>query len=127
MITTGDIATILALDLEPFGITIYKDGTIPEGELLEERITITPKEPVPGTYWIKNFVEVNFCVPDVEGLANIERLTELERQAGGIRSVSVFDGSPYRYSVHTAFQVKDLALKCHFVNIKVLFEILNVK
>ena len=108
MIVTGDIETILVRDLKPFGIPTYKKDAIPEGEVTEERITVIPKEPKPGTYWIKGFVEVNFCVPDINGMANKSRLTELERQA----------------STH---QERDVPLKCHFVNVKIMFEILNVR
>nr|DAN18522.1 MAG TPA: hypothetical protein [Bacteriophage sp.] len=127
MIVTGDIETILVRDLKPFGIPTYKKDAIPEGEVTEERITVIPKEPKPGTYWIKGFVEVNFCVPDINGMANKKRLTELERQASGLRSVSSFDGSIYRYKVYSTHQEKDAPLKCHFVNVKIMFEILNVR
>ena len=49
MIVTGDIETILVRDLKPFGIPTYKKDAIPEGEVTEERITVIPKEPKPGT------------------------------------------------------------------------------
>lgn len=127
MITTGDIATILVNDLKSFGIVTYKKGAIPEGKITQERINVIPKEPKPGTYWVKDFVEVNFCVPDIDGLANTKRLTELEREAAGLRSVSSFDGSTYRYKVYSTNQEKDTALECHFVNVKILFEVLNVR
>lgn len=127
MITTGDIATIFMKDLKSFGIPTYKKGAIPEGKVLAERITIFPKEPKPSRYWKKGFVEVNFCVPDVNGMANTKRLTELERQASGLRSVSSFDGSTYRYKVYSTSQEEDAPLECHFVNVKILFEILNVR
>lgn len=127
MIVTGDIETILVRDLKPFGIPTYKKDAIPEEEVTEERITVIPKEPKPGIYWIKRFVEVNFCVPDINGMADKSRLTELERQVSGLRSVSSFDGSTYRYKVYSTNQEKDAPLKCHFVNVKIMFEILNVR
>lgn len=126
MITTGDIATILVNDLKPFGIVTYKKGAIPEGKVTAERITVIPKEPKPGTYWVKGFVEVNFCVPDIGGMANTKRLNELQRKAAGMRSVSSFDGSTYRYKVYSTNQEKD-PLGFHFVNVKMLFEVLNVR
>lgn len=127
MITTGDIADILVRDLKPFGIATYKKGAIPEGKVLTERITVIPKEPKPGIYWKKDFVEVNFCVPPMNGLANTKRLTELEREASGLRAVSSYDGSTYRYKVYSTKQELDTALECYFVNVKILFEILNVR
>lgn len=126
MITTGDIATILVNDLKPFGIVTYKKGAIPEGKITAERITVIPKEPKPGTYWVKGFVEVNFCVPDIDGLANTKRLTELQRKTDGMRSFSYFDGSAYRYKACPSTQEKD-PLGFHFVNVKILFEVLNVR
>ena len=119
MIVTGDIETILVRD--------YKKDAIPEGKVTEERITVISKEPKPGTYWIKRFVEVNFCVPDINGMADKSRLTELERQASGLRSVSSFDGSIYRYKVYSTHQETDAPVKCHFVNAKIMFEVLNVR
>ena len=62
-----------------------------------------------------------------EGEVNKSRLTELERQASGLRSVSSFDGSTYRYKVYSTHQERDVPLKCHFVNVKIMFEILNVR
>lgn len=126
MIVTGDIENIFVEDLKPFGIVTYKKDAILEGKITEERITIIPKEPKPGTYWVKGFVEVNFCVPDISGMANKKRLTELQRQAAGLRSVSSFDGTSYRYKVYSTNQEKD-PLDFHFVNVKILFEILNVR
>lgn len=127
MITTGDIETILIRDLKPFGIVTYRKNAIPEGKVLSERIDVIPKEPTTTATWKKRFVEVNFCVPDVGGMANTKRLTELERQASALRTVSSFDGSTYRYSVYSTNQEKDAPLGCHFVNVKILFEILNVR
>lgn len=127
MITTGDIATILVRDLGSLGIVTYKKGAIPEGKVLAERITVIPKEPTPTPFWIKSFVEVNLYVPNVNGLADTRRLTEFERLASGLRAVSSFDGSVYRYKVYSTSQEEDSVLECHFVNIKIMFEILNVK
>ena len=45
MIVTGDIETILVRDLKPFGIPTYKKDAIPEGEVTEERITLSRKNP----------------------------------------------------------------------------------
>lgn len=127
MITTGDIEDILIRDLRPFGIITYKKDAIPEGKVTSERIDVIPKNPIPGKTWIKRFVEINFCVPDIRGLANTKRLTELEGQAVDMRSVAFFKGSTYRYKVYSNNQEKDTALEYHFVNVSILFEILNVR
>ncbi|WP_459186674.1 hypothetical protein ACGE0T_10850 [Parabacteroides sp. APC149_11_2_Y6] len=127
MITTGDIETILVRDLKLFGIPTYKKDAILEGKVTEERIDIIPKEFKPSKFWVKGFVDVNFCVPDINGMADKKRLTELERQAADLRSVSFFEGFTYRYKVYSTNQEKDTQLECHFVNVKIMFEILNVR
>lgn len=130
MITTSDIVDILYGVCAPFGIDIFRRGYIPDGEVSSERIVILPKDQTPSTYWKKCFVEINICVPDIsDGVADLERLQELERQAA-----RVFDGnageysdSYYAYSISSISGVnKDDSLKCHYVNVRLLFEVLNV-
>jgi hypothetical protein len=129
MITTSDIATILYKDCKAFGITnIYKDGTVPVGEITAERITIHAKKGSPETIWKKSFVEVNLIVPDIDGLANTKRLGELERQAYTLLDdkYGVFDDSKYIYSIYQSETIEDVN-KSHYVNVRVLFQVLNVK
>ena len=38
-----------------------------------------------------------------------------------------YDGTTYHYSIDTIGTEEDTALKCHYVNVRILFEILNVK
>lgn len=88
------------------------------------------KKQQPEKYWKKSFAEVNLCVPDLsENEANTIRLNELERQANKLFDdvVSSYDGTTYRYSIESIGTEADTALKCHFVNVRILFEVLNVK
>lgn len=129
MITTSDIADILYQSCAPFGMDVYRKGYIPEGVVKKERIVILPKEQTVGTYWKKAFVEINICVPDLsEGVADLRRLQELERQAQAIfgGTANKYDSSAYSYSVSSIDGVnKDESLKCHYVNVRLLFEVLN--
>ena len=125
MIVSGDVATILARDLDSLCKNIYKKGAIPEGEVLTERIVILPKGLKEGTYWSKGFVEVNFCIPNAGGMANTIRLTEVERILKPLESVSLFDNTRYRYSVESTSQEEDTPLACWYVNARILFEVLN--
>lgn len=128
---TGDIESILFGDLSTFGITVYKNGTMPEGKVTEERIVIIPESLKDDVYWKKCNVEVRICVPDIQSgdilVADKERLGVLERQAGTMESVSSYNDSTYLYSVSEISQEKDAELECHYVSVKLLFEILNVK
>lgn len=140
MIVTTDIANILYRDCQPFGIEIVphgkkldnKDEAVDKhtGKLKFERIVIHSKKQQPETYWKKSFVEVNLCVPDLkEGEANTIRLNELEKQAQGLFDgvTGRYDSTTYHYSIESIGTEEDTALKCHYVNVRILFEVLNVK
>ena len=130
MIVTTDIADILYRDCKAFGIEIVPFGKTLIDELKDERITIHVKGQTPSKYWEKCFCEVNLCVPDLGvNIANTLRLKELERTAKKLfKSVTdEFDGTRYHYGVDTIHIEADTALKCHFVNCRLLFNVLNVK
>ena len=130
MIVTTDIGNILYRDCRAFGIDIAPDGEIPPKELTSERVVIHAKKQQPGTYWKKSFAEVNLCVPDLnENEANTIRLNELEREANKLFDdvVSSYDSTTYRYSIESIGTEADTALKCHYVNVRILFNVLNVR
>lgn len=130
MIVTTDIGNILYPDCKAFGIEVYQKGNIPDGEVTTERVIILTKSQTPSKYWKKGFVEVNLCVPDVgPDTANLIRLAELEREAMKILDdvVGSYDDTTYRYSIDSIGTEADTALKCHYVNVRILFEVLNVK
>lgn len=129
MITTTDIANILYTDCQAFGLPVFQKGNIPEGEITDERIIVFSRSNTKQKYWAKSYAEVNLCVPDIHyGVANLIRLNELERQATEILSYSngEYDESQYRYTIDKIGIEEDKSLKCHYVNVKILFEILNV-
>ena len=130
MIVTTDIADIIYRDCKAFGIEIVPFGKTLTGELEEERITIHVKGQTPSKYWEKCFCDINLCVPDLGvKIANTLRLKELERKAKGLfKSVTgEFDGTRYNYEIDTIHIEADTALKCHFINCRILFNALNVK
>lgn len=131
MIVTTDIANILYKDCKAFGMEVYQSGNIPDEdkELSSERVTIIAKSQSPEAIWKKGFVEVNLCVPDMDGRANLIRLQELERKAQEVLDdvVGEFDGSSYYYLIEQIGTEADTALKCHYVNVRLLFQVLNVK
>ncbi len=131
MIVTTDIANILYKDCEALGMEVYQSGNIPDEdkELSSERVIIIAKSQSPEAIWKKGFVEVNLCVPDMDGDANLIRLQQLERKAQEVLDdvVGEFDGSSYYYSIDQIGTEADTALKCHYVNVRLLFQVLNVK
>lgn len=131
MIVTTDIANILYRDCKVFGIEVYQSGSIPDEhkELSSERVIVRTKSQSPETYWKKGFVEVNLCVPDMDGDANLIRLQELERKAQEVLDevVGEYDGSNYYYLIDLIGIEADTELRCHYVNVRLLFQVLNVK
>ena len=129
MIVTTDIADILYRDCKALGIGIVPFGKALTGELQGERITIHVKGQTPSKYWEKCFCEVNLCVPDLGvKIANTLRLKELERKAKELFKTVTdeFDGTRYNYEIDTIHIEADTALKCHFINCRILFNALNV-
>ena len=131
MIVTTDIANILYKDCKAFGIEVYQAGNIPDEhkELSSERVIIRTKSQSPEAIWKKGFVEVNLCVPDMDGKANLIRLQELERKAQEALNevVGEYDGSNYYYLIDSTGIEADTELRCHYVNVRILFHVLNVK
>lgn len=131
MIVTTDIANILYKDCKALGMEVYQSGNIPDEdkELSSERVIIIAKSQSPEAIWKKGFVEVNLGVPDMDGKANLIRLQELERKAQEVLDdvVGEFDGSSYYYQIDQIGTEADTALKCHYVNVRLLFQVLNVK
>lgn len=128
MIVSSDISDIIYKDCSVFGIERGRFGNIPEGELVNERIVIFTKTLSTEDYWNDVFVNVNFCVPDKEGVAELSRLQELEREAWKrLKSrIGVFDGTRYRYGISSSSIEEDEKMKCHYVNVILKFEVLNV-
>lgn len=132
MIVTGDIYKILYEKVREFGIKAVYDSWNPiTSELKEEAIVIETSTPIePDTYWEKAFVHVNICVPDYLECVNTVRLNELERLAVlwiYDDMVGNYDGSSFHISKSSLGIEREDALKCSYVNVKLLFKILNVK
>lgn len=129
MIGVSDIGNILYKDCKALGLDVFQNGNIPKGEITSERVIIYPKAQSPNTYWHESYVEVNICVPDIEiDTANLIRLAELETQARALLDYSggLFNGCRYRYKIESVGIEADEEMKCHFVNVTILFNVLNV-
>lgn len=128
MITTTDVANILVRDCGIFGLEISQKGNIQKGELKNDRITIHVKKNTTGQIWNKGFVDINFSTPDKQGIANLIRLQEFEHMAiESLESVGEYNNSHYRYSIYSHGLEEDSSMKCHYINVRLLFEVLNVK
>lgn len=128
MITSSDAGTIVYNDCKVFGLPLYRDWSFPKKNVDTERIVVLAKRQTPDTYWNRGFIEVNFCVPDYKQNANLKRLGELEELAVETLNDAVghYKDSWYQYSVESHGVEEDVELNCHFVNVKLLFEVLNI-
>lgn len=128
MITTTDAVNIIFRDCQVFDIPTFQDGNIPQGIVDSERIVIHGKEQTSEATWKKCFIEVNFFVPDVsENVANLIRLNAVERMAiRRLKGMGKYDGVPYRYNVATTYLLQEQTLKAHYINVKILFRVLNI-
>ncbi|OUP32644.1 hypothetical protein B5F24_13705 [Bacteroides clarus] len=127
MITSSDAGIIVYNDCKAFGLPLYRSWSFPKKKVDTERVVVLSKRQTSDTYWNRGFIEVNFCVPDYKQNANLKRLNELERLAvEALDSVGYYKGSWYQYSVESHGIEEDTDLNCHFVNVKLLFEVLNI-
>lgn len=127
MITTTDVANILYRDCGIFGIKRIPFGKKVTGPLKGERITFHAKSRRPETYWKKGFVEVNFCIPDLNGEADTIRLNEVEHMVeAAMEGTDRFNGTAYDYGIDSIGIEEDKPLNCHYINCRILFKTLNV-
>ncbi len=128
MITTTDTANIIYTACKAFGMPVYQGGNVPDGLVGSEgRIVIHAKEQSSESYWKKNFIEVNFFIPDTQqGKADLVRLNQTERHAAKeLTATGRWDGTVYRYSPASISIAGNETLKCHYVNVRLLFKSLN--
>lgn len=125
MIVVTDILDLIYLQAKKIGLPTYKTGNIPDN-LTGERATVNVKERQIEKLWSKCFANVNLIVPDIASGMNQARLKTLERQVTPLlEGVSTYDGTTFRYSVYSS-QIEE-GENYHFVNIKIIVEIINVK
>lgn len=128
MITTTDAANILYKDCAIFGMPIFHADNAPDGFIEKDgRVVIHMKAQTPESIWKKGFLEVNLFVADTKyGSSDLIRLNELERMAiKSFKDTNVFDGTTYKYVVASTRTFENKDLKAHYINVKVLFKVLN--
>lgn len=136
MITPQTIGNILYRDCKGISAgNVYvvcsgdNSAEIPSGEVNCERTIIHIKEQTPGTYWRKSFNEVNIFVPRIQNRPDRIRCEEIEmlvmEHLDGV--IDQYHGLTYLYSVSSIGTMTDEKLNCEYVNVKILFEVLNIK
>lgn len=137
MLTQKAICHIIYDDLRPLGLQEYIKYHLPDARVdsdvkVEEegRIVIRPKlVSNDKTYFNNCVVEVNIVVPDMDDEASPLLDTLFKRAAEILNDdrCGNKDGDFYRYSIQRFSTEDEPNLNCHYINITVLFEILNVR
>lgn len=128
MITTTDTANIIYTACKAFGMPVYQGGNVPDSLVgADGRIVIHAKEQSSERIWKKNYIEVNFFIPDTpQGKADLIRLNEIERTvAKTLKGNGQWDGTAYRYETASISVSGNETLKSHYVNARLLFKCLN--
>lgn len=127
--TTSEIGDIIYTRCKGLSVADVRRGwNVGAGEVAAERVCVVVKPVSYAKGWNRAFAEVNVCVPDIQGEADLVRLADLEGEysaAFGLNT-GVFRGARYRFRRESAGLMDDAALRLHYVNIRVLFEFINV-
>lgn len=128
---TKDIEQVLITACSGLGIVplsgIFVSDDFPDG--VGERIVIHVKESQRTPIFYSGFAEVNAVVPDENGKARHERIQEVENilsEAFRYDTVTDFNGATYRYGLHSISIKSEPDAKYHYVNARLLIEILNI-
>lgn len=108
-------------------VPIYLKGNEPEGEIDTERVVVITRRIESGKYWNRSMCEINYCVPnraeEKDGIRLKVAQTMLKPLYSGCGTA---EGERYRFKKMSVGEEEERDLRYYFVNLKVLFEILNV-
>lgn len=131
-LTVTDIKIVMRGIAESFGMTnIVFPEELPLGEISEERTIIATSKESMGKIWASCIVTMSVLVPDVSnGIANLSRIRAIEQKLlpefrEGV--VGSTNGNDYSVTLQDISVEADVKLRCHYVCIKLMFDILNTK
>jgi hypothetical protein len=130
MITEADSGNILYRDCKKhFGDIVEQTLNAATGKVTKERIVVVPKTQQESSIWIKNYIEINWLIPDLtSGKADLIRLQEVERSMKKtLLDCGRYDSTPYFYRVTSTEIKNEENLSAHYANARILFHSLNTK
>lgn len=129
----SEIAEIIYDAAEYLGTPRYIADTMPAEAIAEAgqpRLVIIVGQTRPARYWANCYVKVNFCVPDIQSATDKADALKLKDAELALRPLhngtGNKDGETYRYSLETTEIVSDTDMRCHYVNITLLFQYQNI-
>lgn len=142
MITEIDAGHVIYNDLSPMQMERRLKGHLLRGTINGEEVMISEKIPEKGIiviipksisadkkYFNDCTIVVNILLKDVEGEAN-PKLNTLLKEAFSLLNADrtgEVEGEWYRYNVRSHGIEEEKNLRCHYANIIIDFQILNVK
>lgn len=128
MITSGDSANIVyRIVSERLGLPVSQSGN-DTGHSDVPHVVVHPHKQERSKHYMKNFVEANVVVPDLDGEAQSGLLKGYEREVQELFYEDIVgeqDGTAYVIELQTLGIVADDTLRSHYVNCKLLFSALK--
>lgn len=127
MTTSGDSANIVyRIVAEGLGLPTSQSGN-DTSHSSEEHVVVHAHKQERSKHYMKNYIEANVVVPDLDGEAQSGKLKGYEREVQKLfygDLVGEQDGTAYVIELQSLGIEKDDALKSHYVNCKLLFSAL---
>lgn len=129
-LTTSDIRIICKKIVGSLGIEVCLPEELPLGAIASDRAVIVTSSDDLGKYWGKCIVTISIMVPDVcPKIANMSRLSSYESKVQEMFVDGIageYGGDSYLIELQSIGIDNASDVKCHFVNAKLMFNILNV-
>lgn len=124
MITASDAENIVYALVKTFGLPVYHGWNMSN----EDRIVLVSHPQEKEKQWMKNFLDVNLVVPDVDNEAQRVKLNNYQRTLHDFFYIDIVgekDGCGYVIEMKSIGIEEDAPLKSHFVNCKLLISALR--
>lgn len=128
MITSGESANIVyGIVSEGLGLLVSQAGN-DKSHSNVPHVVVHPHKQERGKQYMKNFVEANVVIPDIDGEAQSGLLKSYEKEVQNLFYGDVVgeqNGTAYVIELKSLGIEQDSALNSHYVNCKILFSVLR--
>lgn len=129
-LTTSDIRIICKRIVGSLGIEVCFPDELPVGAIASDRAVIVTSSDDLGKYWGKCIVTLSIMVPDVcPKVANMSKLSSYERNVQDMFVDGIageYGDDSYLIELQSIGIDNASDVRCHFVNAKLMFNVLNV-
>lgn len=127
--TKSDIEEVMYDACRCFGVKIQLLPNMPYSEIEDDRIVIIVGRSQPTTYWVNTTVRVNWCIPNIGGEADSNKLKRVEQMMREYLEYhcDTYKGERYKYKLSSFETLEDKDMRCFFANTTIIFQQLNIK